>query len=255
MRSFHIILFLSLFLPYCSALAQFYTIRHPERQTEPLRESLIVVEKKNMEIFPKSGEAVTPLVENNLMDILQCSLPLARDMHLTSHYGYRKDPITGKNRFHHGLDLQCSSEQVLSMFRGEVKKVGYNKGLGNYVVLSHKVFEITYAHLEYATVEQGDLVVPGTIVGISGNTGRSTGPHLHIELRYRGKRCNPLPLLAFVDKTVKLQHKIKDRLWLHKRRQCLLLSMYKKLMLVSISLFSEEKEMPHQRKMPCSFSK
>lgn len=208
MRSFYVLLFLSLLSPYCSAFAQFYTIR----QTEPLRQSPAFIETKMIETTPETCEEEALSIENNMLDILQCSLPLDRELCLTSSYGYRKDPFTGKNRFHHGLDLRCACEQVLAMFQGEVKKVGYNKGLGNYVVLSHKVFEVTYAHLEYATVGQGDTVVPGTIVGISGSTGRSTGPHLHIELRYQGKRCDPLPLLAFVERTVKLQHKISERI-------------------------------------------
>lgn len=204
-----VILFLS-----CPIQAQFYTIR----REQPIQENKAPqLEQKGKE-EPTDNEVTSidfPLLGNSSTEpvALQCSLPLERDLYITSAYGYRIDPFTNKRRFHHGIDLKCNNDKVLSVFWGEVKKVGYSKhGLGNYVVLSHKVFEITYGHLEYVLVEKGDQVKPGMVVGVSGNTGRSTGHHLHIEMKYRGKKCDPLPLLAFIDKTIKIQHKIEDRI-------------------------------------------
>lgn len=204
-----LIVILMLFLS-CPIQAQFYTIR----REQPIRENKAQqLEQKGKE-GPTDKEVSSidfPLIGNSSTEpvTLQCSLPLERDLYITSAYGYRIDPFTNKRRFHHGVDLRCNNDKVLSVFWDEVKKVGYSKqGLGNYVVLSHKIFEITYGHLEYVVVEKEDQVRPGMVVGISGNSGRSTGHHLHIEMKYRGKRCDPLPLLAFVDKTVKLQNKI-----------------------------------------------
>ncbi len=190
-----------------SSEAQFYTIR--STQSTKTSTPIEVKESTTLDDFQPIKPDKTNIFKQ---EIFQCSLPLDRELYLTSPYGYRKDPFTGKTRFHHGLDLQCDNEKVLAMFPGKVVKVGKNKGYGNYIVITHKVFEVTYGHLEYALVEKGDFVNPGTIVGISGNTGRSTGPHLHLEIKYRGKKCDPLPLLAFIDKTVKIQNKIKDNI-------------------------------------------
>lgn len=208
-----LIVIVMLFLS-CPIQAQFYTIRREQPiqgKTVPKLEQEGKEEPTDNEVssidFPLIGNSSTAPVT------LLCSLPLERDLYITSAYGYRIDPFTNKRRFHHGIDLRCNNDKVLSVFWGEVKKVGYSKhGLGNYVVLSHKVFEITYGHLEYVLVEKGDQVRPGMVVGVSGNTGRSTGHHLHIEMRYRGKKCDPLPLLAFIDKTIKLQNKISDNI-------------------------------------------
>lgn len=204
-----VILFLS-----CPIRAQFYTIR----REQPIQGNKALQLKQQGKEDSTDNEVASidfPLIGNSSPEpaTLQCSLPLERDLYITSAYGYRIDPLTNKSRFHHGIDLRCNNDKVLSIFWGEVKKVGYSKhGLGNYVVLSHKVFEITYGHLEYVLVEKGDQVRPGMVIGVSGNTGRSTGPHLHLELKYRGKKCDPLPLLAFIDKTVKLQNKINDNI-------------------------------------------
>lgn len=197
----------------CPIHAQFYTIR----REQPIQNNHKPQLKQQLKEVPTGNEVPSiyfHLIGNSSKPAtLQCSLPLERDLYITSAYGYRIDPLTNKRRFHHGIDLRCNNDKVLSVFWGEVKKVGYSKhGLGNYVVLSHKTFEITYGHLEYVLVEKGDQVSPGMVVGVSGNTGRSSGHHLHIEMRYRGKKCDPLPLLACIDKTVKLQNKINDNI-------------------------------------------
>ena len=78
------------------------------------------------------------------------------------------------------------------MLLGIIKEVHFgNRGYGNYVVLEHGIFECLYGHLDQITVRTGDAVSAGTIVGISGNTGKSTGPHLHIRIRKGGKSVDP----------------------------------------------------------------
>ena len=111
---------------------------------------------------------------------------------LTSAYGYRKDPVSNCTVFHHGIDLQCHNAHVDAMLPGIIKKAHYgNKGYGNYIVLEHGIFECLYGHLSTITVHEGDAVTAGTIVAISGNTGKSTGPHLHIRLRKEGRSVDP----------------------------------------------------------------
>lgn len=111
---------------------------------------------------------------------------------LTSAYGYRKDPVSNCTVFHNGIDLQCNNAHVYAMLPGIIKKAHYgNKGYGNYIVLEHGFFECLYGHLSTITVHEGDAVTAGTIVAISGNTGKSTGPHLHIRLRKEGRSVDP----------------------------------------------------------------
>lgn len=117
---------------------------------------------------------------------------------VTSHYGYRKDPFTGKRKFHYGTDFRSNSENVYAMMPGKVKKIGYNKKLGNYITLEHGEFEVTYAHLHTAVGEKGDFVNAGQSVGITGSTGRSTGEHLHVAMRFRKKSVDPYPLVMYV---------------------------------------------------------
>lgn len=201
------IVIISLMLFFQTANAQFYTIRP--------RES--VVAKKNVETdktphIIKENEEKPSLsrIKSNKRTSLEASLPICEPMFITSPYGYRVDPFTGKKRFHRGIDLRCDNAKVIAMFNGKVKKIGYQKkGLGHYLVLSHPPFEITYAHLEYTLVEKGANVSAGEVVAVSGSTGRSTGPHLHIELKYKGSRCNPLPLLAFLEKSIRTENKIR----------------------------------------------
>lgn len=87
---------------------------------------------------------------------------------------------------------QRDHAHVYAMLPGIIKEVHYgNKGYGNYIVLEHGIFECLYGHLSIITVHEGDAVTAGTTVAISGNTGKATGPHLHIRLRKEGRSVNP----------------------------------------------------------------
>lgn len=125
------------------------------------------------------------------------SLPLDR-LTVSSPYGMRKDPFTGKQKFHYGTDYLTASENVYAMMPGRIKKIGYNKTLGNYIVLEHGEFVVTYAHLHTVVGRKGDHVQAGQSVGISGSTGRSTGEHLHVSVRYRKKPVDPDPLIRYI---------------------------------------------------------
>ena len=104
-------------------------------------------------------------------------------IHVTSDYGYRRDPITRvKERFHNGIDLRCAKGSlVYAMMPGVIEKVVYSEtGYGHHVIINHVGLRILYGHLGIIAVKEGDVVSPGTIVALSSDTGRSTGPHLHI---------------------------------------------------------------------------
>ena len=117
---------------------------------------------------------------------------------VTSGYGYRTDPFSGKRKFHHGTDFASSADNVYSMMPGKVRKIGYNKVLGNYIELDHGDFTVTYAHLHTVIGEKGDFVRAGQSVGITGNTGRSTGEHLHLSMRYKNKSVDPYPRVLYI---------------------------------------------------------
>ena len=104
---------------------------------------------------------------------------------MTSPFGMRKDPFTGEWRMHNGIDLYAENDEVYAMLAGTVKKVGYDSRSGNYVILQHGEYTISYCHLSAVTVKENMPVLAGDVVGITGNTGRSTGEHLHVSIQWQ----------------------------------------------------------------------
>jgi murein DD-endopeptidase MepM/ murein hydrolase activator NlpD len=103
---------------------------------------------------------------------------------ISSGYGYRRSPFTGKREFHRGLDIvNRKGTPVVATADGRVKFAGHNGGYGNLVVIDHGMgVESKYGHLYRIEVKVGDKVIRGQEIGVLGNTGRSTGPHLHYEI-------------------------------------------------------------------------
>ncbi|MBS5612434.1 MAG: M23 family metallopeptidase, partial [Bacteroides sp.] len=128
---------------------------------------------------------------------LSVSYPLQR-IRITSPYGYRKDPFTGKRKFHGGIDLHARGEQVLAMMEGVVVKVGQDKTSGKYVTLRHGNYTVSYCHLSRVLAAKGTVVRPRDAVGITGSTGRSTGEHLHVTCKLNGKNINPSVLFDYI---------------------------------------------------------
>ena len=119
-----------------------------------------------------------------------------KSIKVTSPYGYRRDPFTGKLSWHNGLDLRAKNEPAYAMMDGIVEKVGYDNRSGNYVTLRHGNYHVSYCHLSSIIVRKGEYVYPGIIVGVTGNTGRSTGSHLHLTCKKDGKSINPAILFT-----------------------------------------------------------
>lgn len=131
---------------------------------------------------------------------ISVSYPL-NHIQVNSSFGMRNDPFTGKPTKHNGLDLHAKGDEVYSMLAGRVKKVGRDKRSGNFVVLEYGNYTVSYCHLSKVLVRKGDSVNAGDVVGISGSTGRSTGEHLHLTCKYKGKYVNPSILLDYVKET------------------------------------------------------
>jgi murein DD-endopeptidase MepM/ murein hydrolase activator NlpD len=117
---------------------------------------------------------------------------------VTSSFGYRKDPISGRVGFHDGLDLSAPrGTVVLTAAPGQVTYAGRRGGSGNLVVISHGPgLETVYAHLDRILAPRGRALGAGEVVGLVGSTGRSTGPHLHFVVRVRQKPVNPLSVVG-----------------------------------------------------------
>ena len=113
---------------------------------------------------------------------------------ISSYYGYRKNPITGENQFHRGIDIAVpEGTEVYAAHDGTVTTAEYNDSYGNYVVITDSEGYVTkYAHLESLNVSAGQTVTHGAIIGKTGNTGASTGSHLHLECMADGEYYNPL---------------------------------------------------------------
>lgn len=110
---------------------------------------------------------------------------------VSSHYGYRD--LEGKKDLHKGVDLRFKYEEVLAVKSGVVVTAKYSSSYGYYIVIAHKNnVQTVYAHLDSLGVKEGDVVKARDVIGISGNTGWSTGAHLHYEIRVNGNYVNPL---------------------------------------------------------------
>ncbi len=113
---------------------------------------------------------------------------------ITDGFGRRKDPFTGRLAFHRGLDISARrGTPIHAPADGIVVFAGRNGGLGKTVRVSHDFgFTTVYGHLDKISVEPGDEIIRGQEVGLLGNSGRSTGPHLHYEVHEEGVAKNPL---------------------------------------------------------------
>lgn len=129
-------------------------------------------------------------------------LPIGKphDGAVTSNFGYRRNPFTGAGReFHSGIDFRGRvGDSIQSTGNGVVSFAGLKGGFGRCVIIKHnEILQTLYAHLQQIHVEEGQQVNSGQVIGLLGNTGRSTGPHLHYEIIVNDKRINPKKYLNF----------------------------------------------------------
>ncbi|MFW5944690.1 MAG: M23 family metallopeptidase, partial [Bacteroidota bacterium] len=113
---------------------------------------------------------------------------------ISDYFGKRRDPFTGKVRMHNGMDFTGPiGADIYATGKGVIEKAGYSAyGYGKEVVIDHGYgYKTIYAHLDEINVEKGDTVSRGKVIGTLGNTGRSTGPHLHYEIRKNNRAVNP----------------------------------------------------------------
>lgn len=147
--------------------------------------------------FERLGLSIARMsaLENGLAGVPQVA-PASVDM-VTSSYGYRRDPFTGAAAMHSGLDFRGPrGEPIYAAAAGRVSYVGWKSGYGKTVEITHGNGLMTrYAHMSAFRAKVGERVEPGQTIGAIGSTGRSTGPHLHFEVRINNRAVNPRTFL------------------------------------------------------------
>ena len=145
----------------------------------------------------KYGEHLISLTDQYL-EVLK-SLPLARPVPgvVSSKFGNRLDPLVSESAFHPGLDFRAENgDKIKATGDAVVKKVTTDNDYGRHVILSHgNGLETLYAHMQKALVKEGEKVKRGQVIGLVGNTGRSTGSHLHYGVMYQGRFVDPMKYL------------------------------------------------------------
>lgn len=125
---------------------------------------------------------------------------------LVSPFGMRT--IFGKRAFHYGIDFVTQNKRIYACAAGKVIVARLNGGYGNNIMIQHKDLISVYGHLSEILVKEGQMVQEGDLIGIEGNTGRSTGSHLHFEFRKsrweRSTDTNPARVIGFAEERSKL---------------------------------------------------
>ena len=176
-------------------LSQDTLLRNANKYTNPLVGSAFTPIEFDKELDEKYQKLADGLERWNGLRRLNEILPIGKpvDSRITSNYGTRKDPFTGKSKQHRGIDFAGKiGTELMAVAPGRVVSAGERVGYGTTVEIDHGLgFTTLYAHLSQILVSRGDWVRPGTIIGLAGSSGRSTGPHLHYEIRYKGAPFDP----------------------------------------------------------------
>ncbi len=151
---------------------------------------------------PRFDKLAAALRRMDRMEASLASIPTslpAAVMNMSSNYGYRRDPINGGGAMHSGIDFKGPhGTAILAAADGVVTKAGWQSGYGKCVEITHANGLVTrYAHLSGFEVAEGQKVSRGSKIARMGSTGRSTGTHLHFEVRLNGQAVNPMKFLEF----------------------------------------------------------
>ncbi|WP_317206877.1 M23 family metallopeptidase [Chryseobacterium sp. LC2016-27] len=165
---------------------------------EKLKDSLVLLKNNTLKIRKETSKKKNVFETYDFLDepttfFSKIVMPLKNKITVTSSYGTRVHPIFGTKKMHNGIDLKARFENVYSVMDGIVTATGWDsKGGGNFIKVKHfDRFETSYLHLSEIYYRAGEKVKAGFIIGKSGNTGNSTGPHLHFSVKEFGQSINP----------------------------------------------------------------
>ena len=151
----------------------------------------LFIEIEEREIMYNKMEAMLlrqSVLKETLPSIYPVNVP-----YRSSSYGWRQDPFRGVRAFHSGLDFSAAhGEPIIATAGGIVVEASHGRNYGKFITIKHgDGLETRYAHASKLFVKKGDLVNKGDVIALVGNTGRSTGPHLHYEIRLKGRPLDP----------------------------------------------------------------
>ena len=172
---------------------------NPPKPKDALTDSIVVADSVPVSTTTgNDGDEQTIVTSSDNHDLMSLvALPL-ENIHINSGFGMRRHPIYHKRIMHNGIDLSARYEKVYSMFPGTVIKVGQDSRSGKFVTVRTGDYTISYCHLSQQLVKENEFVNAGTNIAISGNTGASTGPHLHLTTKKDGKAFDPTILIEYV---------------------------------------------------------
>ncbi len=153
--------------------------------------------KKQLYVQSKSYDEIVQLAQNKeeMLKCIPAIQPVAnKDLtRVASGFGYRIDPVYHTRRLHEGMDFTAPvGTDIYATGNGKVVSAGWEQGYGNSIKIDHGFgYETFYAHLSAIHVNVGSSVTRGQVIGLVGNTGKSTGPHLHYEVHQKGRPVNP----------------------------------------------------------------
>lgn len=169
-----------------------------KNEFEKLKDSLILLTQHTLEEKKQSSKKLNSLATYDFVKeptayFSKIVMPLKNKITVTSSYGTRTHPIFRTKKMHNGIDLKAGYENVYSVMDGVITSAGWDsKGGGNFIKVKHfNRFETSYLHLSEMYYRAGEKVKAGFIIGKSGNTGNSTGPHLHFSVKEFGQSINP----------------------------------------------------------------
>lgn len=166
-----------------------------------IKDSLLILNLLSKKNEPKNNGSLKSIRKYEFVKeaefINKISMPLGNNLVVTSPYGVRNHPVYGGQKMHNGVDFKAGYENVYSVLDGIVSEAGWDdKGGGNYIKIRHSdKYETSYLHLSAIYYRVGESVRAGYIIGKSGNSGTSTGPHLHFAVKEFGKFVNPIRFL------------------------------------------------------------
>lgn len=177
------------------------TVIEPDEEVklEDMQESISLLREKTEKVGVLMQSGMQLLASKELSNDQKPSVwpAIHKNTRLSSTFGYRHDPFGKKKGWHGGIDLTGGyNTPIVSAADGIVVFSGYRYNYGILVEIRHaNGFSTRYAHLNEATVQNGQQVKAGTLIGLMGSTGRSTGPHLHFEVLVGDAKVDPLPFV------------------------------------------------------------
>lgn len=165
-----------------------------EKNDKPTENEILKTSIEEKRVVYKKLDLITE--ENYEYEEVQAVYMPLNNMVVTSHFGDRFHPIDKTTKAHQGIDLRANEGIVLSVLDGIVLDSGYSSASGNYIKIVHKGnFETIYAHLSKYYYKKDDIIHAGDIIALSGNTGKSTAPHLHFAVKENGLYIDPIIFL------------------------------------------------------------